>query len=214
MDKEQLMSTGDPDDPLIPRLDTRDYSSYSDGELVSLMTTGQAEALVYVVVDRCGGTLKALAQSYRYDGDLIQEVCLRLFGRKGDWSKLKTWKGKGALDGWVRAIAIRICLDRYRELKKQTKRFERLLDSGEYQPKSFELADIGGIEAEVTTSSILRAIDELGDRDRSIILDHCLGDPPKTFEDFGMTENAFKTAKSRARDRLRTILRRKGNDYV
>ncbi len=195
-----------------------DVATLSDSELIQLICQGSNQALLHLIVDRCGGVIRSVAKAYRYDGDLLQEIFVLLLGERGDWAKLSTFQGTSAIEGWLRRVAQRICLTQYREKKKHRERFTRLPDEGDQIPASTNWSLMCGLDQEETRTQLLRSIDELEDRDRAIILLHCLGDPQKTSGEMmallQISAGAFRTAKLRAIERLGEILKKEGNDHV
>src|SRR5262249_34008316 len=97
----------------------------TDRELVQAIYAGSQEALLHLVADRCGDSLRHLERRYQFDGDLMHDLIVHLFGA-GDWQRLRSWDGSGELCSWIRRIAVRLCIDQFRNNVKQTRRIERL----------------------------------------------------------------------------------------
>lgn len=78
-----------------------------DHEIVRRMLDGDEEAIELLLIEKCGRTIQYLARRYSC-GDLLAQVYLLL--SENDWRRLRSWSGEGSLAGWVRSVAVRICL--------------------------------------------------------------------------------------------------------
>lgn len=184
----------------------------SDVELVRRIVGGCQESLLHLVVDRCGGLLRAIAARCHYDGDLAHDVCVHLFGQAGDWAKLSTWKGDAPLTAWIRSVAFNICFNQSRRQLKYRARFGRLNEGVDPQDSGGNVADT--LDAELTRSKLLKMIEKLDERDRMMILLHYLSHPPVPIDQLAtMMQVKIETArviKFRALERLRAICRDEG----
>lgn len=186
------------------------FENMPDDELIERICQGCEEALLYLVVDRCGGIIKAVAKSFRYDSDLSQDICVRLFGA-GDWKRLRNWKGQ-SLKSWIRRIATTICLNQYRSRMKFQERFRCLLDGDD--PVAAQESGPGErlFSREEDWSRVLRAINTLSKREQAIIRLHALGEMTiqELADHLGVLLPAARVAKTRAIQRLRQSLTEDG----
>ena len=202
------------------RTDPQIYEDLGGRELVERICLGDIEALLHLVVDRCGGFVKATGAALHYDGDLAHDVCVHLFGRDGDWSKLRSWKGPAPLESWMLTVIKRVCLTEIRKAVKHRSHTQRLPESPEDPQMAKGWSALLELEQKESISRILRAVEQLKERDRTIIQLRCLDDPPMTpievAELLGMESGALRVAEMRAKRRLAEILGigREGEDHV
>ena len=189
----------------------------SDDELVNRICAGCEESLLHLVVDRCGGLIRMLAKTYRFDGDLAQELCVHLFSG-GDWKRLRNWQGKSSLNAWVRSVTTNLCLNQWRTRTRYQLRFRRLYDGPEPASDGKSNPAERRLYLEATRTELLRAIERLSARDQMAILLHCLGDQQLTLKELadvlGVKPGNAATIKSRAIERLGKILREEETDNV
>jgi DNA-directed RNA polymerase specialized sigma24 family protein len=78
-----------------------------DREIVRRILDGDEESIELLLIEKCGRTIEYLARRYSC-GDLLAQLYLLL--SEQDWRRLRSWSGDGSLAGWVRSVAVRICL--------------------------------------------------------------------------------------------------------
>lgn len=85
------------------------FETLSDRELVALLLANDQEAVEYVFFYRCNGMfahiVHSVFQSQGKKEDLISEFYIYL--SENDWSRLRQFEFKSALNTWLTVIAVR-----------------------------------------------------------------------------------------------------------
>ena len=85
------------------------FESLSDRQLVELLLANDQEAVEYVFFHRCAGMfahiVHSVFQSQGKKEELISEFYLYL--SENDWSRLRQFEFKSALNTWLTVIAVR-----------------------------------------------------------------------------------------------------------
>ena len=182
------------------------FSNVPDSELVSRIIEGDGEALLHLVVKRCGSRIRIASASFRYQGDLFQDVMVHLFG-EGDWARLKTWEGKSSLEAWMSRVILRVCLDDRRKTAKQPKQFPRQPNDEDVETADDEeRSALFELLRKETWARVLAAIEKLPERDKLIIYMLYFDDSPLSNKEaalrLGMEDVAFRVARMRAITKL------------
>ena len=193
----------------------------SDGELIRLICDGSAEAANDLLLHRHRDFLAYLAR--KYDEELISDLYAHLFSG-GTWERLKKWDGRGAkFTTWLAVVASRLYLDRIRargreagNLRKFARTSGRHAEDDRAEQSRPEAGLVAGEARSARVSSVLRALATLPPRDRLILSHLDLRDPPYPVESvaemIGLRVEAVRTARSRAKERLRKALEADGVD--
>ena len=180
------------------------YTPTDDELLVRKVCANDPAAIEELFMVRCGGMIVALSRRFGYD-DLFGDFYLLLLDK--DWRRLRTWDKSGPLAGWLRSVAIRLCLARAR-------RENRLVFA---DPQSIEgLLEHGADphDAHSRRIDLLRAIARLKDpRQRYLIRGLLEGRAVETLaEELKITRAHADVLKSRAVAELKVLLCANGTD--
>ncbi len=131
--------------------------------------------------------------------DIMQESFLKAF------RKIDTYRGEVSFGAWLKKIVVNRSLD---HLKKKKVKFE------EMSAHTFHLADENDTYEEVDVESIKRAIRQLPDGYRTILSLYLIEgyDHDEISEILGISNSASRTQYSRAKSKLRDLL--KGKEII
>ncbi|MGC4004803.1 MAG: sigma-70 family RNA polymerase sigma factor [Pirellulales bacterium] len=197
--------------PAAPRKSPPRYADLDGKQLVALILQGDADALMHVLLDRCGDFLELLENTFDYQEDLAQDVCVHLYGKQGDWARLRSWDGSARLESWMMTVMRRVCLTAKRKSRNRNRLNEPLTDAAKEVPETRSPSPSLNLERSETITILLKAVEKLKlERDRLIILLRYLREPPlepdELCERLSIRPGTLRTAESRARERLAEVL--------
>jgi len=138
--------------------------------------------------------------------ELTQEVFLTA------WTALRTWRGTGSFERWLRRIAVRVGYGYWRRRGKDAERVEFTETVDELVDQSAELVDrerVASAEAAQAAGELVhRLLAKLSDRDRLVLtLLHLEGlSVAEIAEATGWSQSLVKVQAHRARARLRKLM--------
>jgi RNA polymerase sigma-70 factor (ECF subfamily) len=175
------------------------------------MTSRGSNTAVSELIDQVrAGSTDAFAELFRRYAPLVHQVASRMLTAHGDADDvvqdvflglpraLRSYRGDGSLEGWIRRVAVRTCLMR---LRSRTRRREEVLDHE--VPGASHVA--GSL---IDRIALQRALDSLPEPHRVVFV-------LKTMEGYShaeiaamleITEEASRARLGRARSKLRSLL--------
>ncbi len=172
-------------------------ATLSDEDLLAAARRGDAAARSRLV-DRHHATVRAVCASRLRSPHDVADAVQDTFERA--LCRLDQVADPGAVDAWLRAIAVRVCVDHVR----RSSRVVCLADPvGE--TASIDLAPAEVVVVDETRALVLDRLRQLGERDRRALwLRDALGVPvADVASDLGLTEGSTRVLLTRARHRLR-----------
>jgi RNA polymerase sigma-70 factor (ECF subfamily) len=156
------------------------------------------EAALREAFDAHAAEVTRLAARLLRDPEEARDVCQETFVRFHDHLS----EVEGEPGPWLRAVAWRLALDALRRRRRAARGLERR----GLAPTGAEPADT--IETEERKATLVRALDELSERQRTVVALRVLGEEP--FPDIaralGVSEGSAKVHFRRALERLRSLL--------
>jgi RNA polymerase sigma factor (sigma-70 family) len=167
------------------------------------------------LIDQCSkGNQKAQFQLYRIYYKSMYSVSLRIVNNEAEaedimqesflkaFKKIDTYRGEVSFGAWLKKIVINRSLD---HLKKKKVQFE------EVSQRTAQLADESEEYSEVDVGRIKEAIQKLPDGYRTILSLHLIEgyDHEEISEILGISNSASRTQYSRAKSKLKELLRGK-----
>jgi len=130
--------------------------------------------------------------------DLLQDSFIKVF------SKIKTYDGKGSLEGWIRRLVVNTAIDAFRKKKKDfvlTESIENIQDVEE---------EDGDGDPEFKASQIIEAMQELTPAYRAVFNMYIFEEMShkEIAEKLGISEGTSKSNLSKAKRNLKKILLR------
>jgi len=176
-------------------------------ELAGKIRANDRQAITTFIAGYLAPAAKLLCFKYRqfnpeYE-DVLQDLSFAFC--KGDWEKLKAWKGECALLSWAVRIGGNSCFKQAR----QKKRFETLFKGLKDAFKEGDSADAAQpAEQHDTRVAVLRALEQLDTKDRHVISRFYFDDASLAVisAELETTAAAVTVRKSRALGKLREIL--------
>ena len=189
------------------RRHTDDYSSWSDRELVSAVTAGNQEAIVYMFYTKYSSTFQyhiyRLFNAKVEVSDLVDEFFLFLL--EDNWKRLRSFDpAKASLSTWISTVSFRFFRD-YKRSKIDLNGLVTISDQWE----SFRGDWMESTEAGLLMDIRAAIEDVKNERDREIAQRLFLDDAAyeSVAEEFEMSVDYVYTVKSRVIKQLRSSLK-------
>lgn len=185
------------------------FESLSDRQLVELLVANDQEAVEYVFFHRCEGMfahiVHSVFQSQGKKEELISEFYIYL--SENDWSRLRQFEFKSALNTWLTVIAVRY----FRKKRVSQTKLVAVEPQLIVETQKNE-ADDYDVFHEMSRLELYKAIDRLSKpRERYALLADLTGKSAEEIAaDMGCTVSAVYNLTKKARMELRTLLKDKG----
>lgn len=179
-----------------------------DRQFVQRICGDDAAAIEELLFKLCGPSLRRLSAMYNYP-DLLGELYLHL--KEDEWRRLRTWQGRAPLRGWMKQVAVHLCIKKL----KEEQRFTPLENEGEERDARLSVK----IDSDVNLRhmELMRAIFALADgRERLLMTEHILLDRDIEQVSRGMKISRANAdvIKHRATKHLRELLKEKEGSHV
>ena len=189
------------------RRHTQDFSTWSDRELVSAVTSNNQNAIVYLFYTKYSSTFQyhiyKLFNGKVEVSDLVDEFFMFLL--EDDWRRLRSFDpDKASLSTWISTVSFRF----FRDYKRSKIDMNGLITISD-QWETFRGDWMQSVEAGLMMD-INKAIDDIkSDRDREIARRLFIDDKEyeAVAEEFGLTVDYVYTIKNRIVKQLRTSLK-------
>ena len=184
------------------------FESLSDRQLVELLVANDQEAVEYVFFHRCEGMfahiVHSVFQSQGKKEELISEFYIYL--SENDWSRLRQFEFKSALNTWLTVIAVRYFRKKCVSQTKLVAVEPQLIVETQKNE-----ADDYDVFHEMSRLELYKAIDRLSKpRERYALLADLTGKSAEEIAaDMGCTVSAVYNLTKKARMELRTLLKDK-----
>lgn len=170
----------------------------TDEQIIDGVIKGDAKAQKYLYekyVNKMMGVCLRYARDYEEAQDVLQDGFVKVF------EKLKSYKGAGSLEGWVRRIFVNTAIDNHRKTKSQRQHVD--LDSVEYQ-----LPSDGFVLESLAAKDLLKIVQILPDGYRMVFNLYAIeGYSHKEIaEQLDISVNTSKSQYSRAKSYLRKLI--------
>lgn len=184
------------------------FESLSDRELVALLLANDQEAVEYVFFHRCNGMfahiIHSVFQSQGKKEELISEFYIYL--SENDWSRLRQFEFKSALNTWLTVIAVRFFRKkRISQTKLVVVEPQLIVETQKNEVDDYDILH------ELSRLELYKAIDHLSKpRERYALLADLTGKSAEEIAaDMGCTVSAVYNLTKKARMELKTILKEK-----
>ena len=184
------------------------FESLSDRQLVELLVANNQEAVEYVFFHRCEGMfahiVHSVFQSQGKKEELISEFYIYL--SENDWSRLRQFEFKSALNTWLTVIAVRFFRKkRISQTKLVAVEPQLIVETQKNEADDYDVFH------EMSRLELYKAIDRLSKpRERYALLADLTGkSAEKIAADMGCTVSAVYNLTKKARMELRTLLKDK-----
>lgn len=184
------------------------FETLSDRELVALLLANDQEAVEYVFFYRCNGMfahiVHSVFQSQGKKEDLISEFYIYL--SENDWSRLRQFEFKSALNTWLTVIAVRFFRKkRVSQTKLVVVEPQLIVETQKNEVDEYDILH------ELSRLELYKAIDQLSKpRERYALLADLTGKSAEEIAaDMGCTVSAVYNLTKKARMELKTILKEK-----
>ena len=184
------------------------FESLSDRELVALLLANDQEAVEYVFFYRCNGMfahiVHSVFQSQGKKEELISEFYIYL--SENDWSRLRQFEFKSALNTWLTVIAVRFFRKkRISQTKLVAVEPQLIVETQKNEADDYDVLH------ELSRLELYKAIDRLSKpRERYALLADLTGKGAEEIAaDMGCTVSAVYNLTKKARMELKTILKEK-----
>ena len=146
-------------------------------------------------VNKMMGVCLRYSKDYEEAQDVLQDGFVKVF------EKLKSYKGAGSLEGWVRRIFVNTAIDNHRKTKQQRQNID--LDSVDYQ-----ISSEGWIIERLSANDLLKIVQILPDGYRMVFNLYAIeGYSHKEIADqLDISVNTSKSQYSRAKSHLRKLI--------
>ena len=176
--------------------------------LVQSVCLDDASAVEELLFKLCGPMLRRLCEMYNYP-DLLGELYLHL--KEDEWRRLRTWQGHAPLRGWMKQVAVHLCIKKL----KDGLRFTPLDNEGEERDARLSVK----IDSDVNLRrmELMRAISALTDvRERLLMTEHILLDQDieQIAQRMQISRANADVIKHRATKHLREMYKGKEGSYV
>jgi RNA polymerase sigma factor (sigma-70 family) len=170
----------------------------TDEQIIEGCIKGEALAQKYLYdkyVNKMMGVCLRYARDHEEAQDVLQDGFIKVF------EKLKSYKGAGSLEGWVRRIFVNTSIDNHRKMKAQRQNVD--LDSVEYQ-----LPSEGFILESLAARDLLKIVQVLPEGYRTVFNLYAIeGYSHKEIADMlKVSVNTSKSQYSRAKSHLRKLI--------
>ena len=184
------------------------FESLSDQELVALLLANDQEAVEYVFFYRCNGMfahiVHSVFQSQGKKEELISELYIYL--SENNWSRLRLFEFKSALNTWLTVIAVRFFRKkRISQTKLVVVEPQLIVETQKNEVDDYDILH------ELSRLELYKAIDRLSKpRERYALLADLTGKSAEEIaSDMGCTVSAVYNLTKKARMELKTILKEK-----
>ena len=184
------------------------FESLSDRQLVELLLANDQEAVEYVFFYRCSGMfahiVHSVFQSQGEKEELISEFYLYL--SENEWSRLRQFEFKSALNTWLTVIAVRYFRKkRVSQTKLVAVEPQLIVETQKNETDDYDVFH------EMSRLELYKAIDRLSKpRERYALLADLTGKSAEEIAaDMGCTVSAVYNLTKKARMELRTLLKDK-----
>ena len=184
------------------------FESLSDRQLVELLLANDQEAVEYVFFYRCSGMfahiVHSVFQSQGKKEELISEFYLYL--SENEWSRLRQFEFKSALNTWLTVIAVRYFRKkRVSQTKLVAVEPQLIVETQKNETDDYDVFH------EMSRLELYKAIDRLSKpRERYALLADLTGKSAEEIAaDMGCTVSAVYNLTKKARMELRTLLKDK-----
>ena len=184
------------------------FESLSDRQLVELLLVNDQEAVEYVFFYRCSGMfahiVHSVFQSQGEKEELISEFYLYL--SENEWSRLRQFEFKSALNTWLTVIAVRYFRKkRVSQTKLVAVEPQLIVETQKNETDDYDVFH------EMSRLELYKAIDRLSKpRERYALLADLTGKSAEEIAaDMGCTVSAVYNLTKKARMELRTLLKDK-----
>ena len=184
------------------------FESLSDRQLVELLVANNQEAVEYVFFHRCEGMfahiVHSVFQSQGKKEELISEFYIYL--SENDWSRLRQFEFKSALNTWLTVIAVRFFRKkRISQTKLVAVEPQLIVETQKNEADDYDVFH------EMSRLELYKAIDRLSKpRERYALLADLTGKSADDIaEEMGCTVSAVYNLTKKARMELRTLLKEK-----
>ena len=184
------------------------FETLSDRELVALLLANDQEAVEYVFFYRCNGMFAHIVhnvfQSQGKKEELISEFYIYL--SENDWSRLRQFEFKSALNTWLTVIAVRFFRKkRISQTKLVVVEPQLIVETQKNEVDDYDILH------ELSRLELYKAIDQLSKpRERYALLADLTGKSAEEIaSDMGCTVSAVYNLTKKARMELKTILKEK-----
>ena len=184
------------------------FETLSDRELVALLLANDQEAVEYVFFYRCNGMFAHIVhnvfQSQGKKEELISEFYIYL--SENDWSRLRQFEFKSALNTWLTVIAVRFFRKkRVSQTKLVVVEPQLIVETQKNEVDDYDIL------RELSRLELYKAIDRLSKpRERYALLADLTGKSAEEIaSDMGCTVSAVYKLTKKARMELKTILKEK-----
>lgn len=184
------------------------FESLSDRQLVELLLANDQEAVEYVFFHRCEGMfahiVHSVFQSQGKKEELISEFYIYL--SENDWSRLRQFEFKSALNTWLTVIAVRFFRKkRISQTKLVVVEPQLIVETQKNEVDDYDILH------ELSRLELYKAIDRLSKpRERYALLADLTGKSAEEIaSDMGCTVSAVYNLTKKARMELKTILKEK-----
>ena len=184
------------------------FESLSDRQLVELLLVNDQEAVEYVFFYRCSGMfahiVHSVFQSQGEKEELISEFYLYL--SENEWSRLRQFEFKSALNTWLTVIAVRYFRKkRVSQTKLVAVEPQLIVETQKNETDDYDVFH------ELSRLELYKAIDRLSKpRERYALLADLTGKSAEEIAaDMGCTVSAVYNLTKKARMELRTLLKDK-----
>lgn len=184
------------------------FETLSDRELVALLLANDQEAVEYVFFYRCNGMFAHIVhnvfQSQGKKEELISEFYIYL--SENDWSRLRQFEFKSALNTWLTVIAVRFFRKkRVSQTKLVVVEPQLIVETQKNEVDDYDIL------RELSRLELYKAIDRLSKpRERYALLADLTGKSAEEIaSDMGCTVSAVYNLTKKARMELKTILKEK-----
>lgn len=183
-----------------------------EAALIASLRTGDEQAYAQLVREM-GGRMFAVARKYFNQDDDAWDAVQDAF--VSALKAIDRFDGRSRLSTWLHRIVINACLMKLRARRRRPEHqiddlLPAFVDDGhaKHHASAWRLAGSSGIEGAEVRALVRRAIDELPDGYREVLLLRDIEglDTAETAVALGLTDNAVKTRLHRARQALREIL--------
>ena len=184
------------------------FESLSDRQLVELLLVNDQEAVEYVFFHRCEGMfahiVHSVFQSQGKKEELISEFYIYL--SENDWSRLRQFEFKSALNTWLTVIAVRFFRKkRISQTKLVVVEPQLIVETQKNEVDDYDILH------ELSRLELYKAINQLSKpRERYALLADLTGKSAEEIaSDMGCTVSAVYNLTKKARMELRTLLKDK-----
>ena len=184
------------------------FESLSDRQLVEMLLANDQEAVEYVFFYRCSGMfahiVHSVFQSQGKKEELISEFYLYL--SENEWSRLRQFEFKSALNTWLTVIAVRYFRKkRVSQTKLVAVEPQLIVETQKNETDDYDVFH------EMSRLELYKAIDRLSKpRERYALLADLTGKSAEEIAaDMGCTVSAVYNLTKKARMELRTLLKDK-----